>query len=94
MRKTRDHYHYTGKSRGATHLLCNLQFNEHSYLAIIAHNSSGYDNHLIMAQATEIFKEYDFLFVANIPKWLIFFSFRKGLKKKNLIVKSSTEAIF
>ena len=78
LRKTRYHYHYTRKSGGAAHLSCNLQFNEHRYLAIIAQNSSGYDNHLIIWRATEIFKEYDFLFVAKIPEWLIFFSFRKG----------------
>ena len=26
-RKARDHYHYTGKDRGATHSICNLRFN-------------------------------------------------------------------
>ena len=41
--KVRDHCHYTGKYRGATHGICNLKFNVPNEIAVVFHNGSDYD---------------------------------------------------
>ena len=61
--KVKDHCHYTGKYWGATHLICNLK-----YVPVLAHNSFGYDNHLILPR-----KEFNFLCVGENTKRLISF---------------------
>ena len=46
-KKVRDHCHFTGKYRGATHVKCNLQFKKPKFTPVIFHNLSGYDAHLL-----------------------------------------------
>ena len=41
--KVRDHYHYTGKYRGAAHSICNLKFNVPSEIPVVFYNGSNYD---------------------------------------------------
>ena len=41
--KTRDHCHYTGKYRGATHNICNLRYKIPKEIPIVFHNGSTYD---------------------------------------------------
>ena len=41
----RDHCHYSGIYRGVAHSLCNLQCKIPSYILVIFHNLSGYDDH-------------------------------------------------
>ena len=60
--KARDPLHYQEKYWGAAHLSCNLKFKEHSYIPIIAHYPSGYDNCLILARATESSKSVIFFY--------------------------------
>ena len=43
--KFRDHCHYTGKFRGATHSICNLRYKIPKEIPIIFHNGSTYDYH-------------------------------------------------
>ena len=43
--KVRDHCHYTGKFRGATHSICNLRYKTPKEITIIFHNGSTYDYH-------------------------------------------------
>ena len=47
-KKVRDHCHFTGKYRGATHNLCNLQFKKTKFTPVIFHNLSVYDAHLFV----------------------------------------------
>ena len=47
-KKVRDHCHFTGKYRGATHVKCNLQFKKPKFTPVIFHNLSGYDAHLFV----------------------------------------------
>ena len=47
-KKVRDHCHFTGKYRGATHAKCNLQFKQPKFTPVIFHNLSGYDAHLFV----------------------------------------------
>ena len=46
--KVIDHCHYTGKYRGASHSLCNLQYQEEIDIPVIIHNGSNYDFHLLI----------------------------------------------
>ena len=48
-KKVRDHYHHTGKFRGAAHSECNLRYNASKEIPIIIHNA-GYDTHFIINQ--------------------------------------------
>ena len=48
--KVRDHCHYTGNYRGATHRNCNLQYKIPSHIPIVFHNLSGYDAHLFIRE--------------------------------------------
>ena len=39
----KDHCHYTGKYRGATHSLCNLKFSTPEEIPLVFHNGLNYD---------------------------------------------------
>ena len=41
--KVRDHFHYTGKFRGAAHSICNLRYKTPKEIPIVFHNGSTYD---------------------------------------------------
>ena len=54
--KLRDHYHYTGKYRGAAHSICNLRQKTPQEIPVVFHNGSTYDYHFIIKQ---LGKEFD-----------------------------------
>ena len=54
-RKVKDHCHYTGKFREATHSKCNLNYKVPKDIPTIIHNAS-YDTHFIINQLAEEFK--------------------------------------
>ena len=56
MQKVRDHYHYTGRYRGAAHSICNLRYKIPKEIPVVFHNSSTYDYHFIIKQLTKEFK--------------------------------------
>ena len=43
--KVKDHYHFTGKYRGAAHSICSLWFNE---IPDVFHSGSNYDYHFMI----------------------------------------------
>ena len=53
--KVRDHWHYTGKYRGAAHNICNLRYKVPKEIPIVFHNGSTYDYHFIIK---ELVKEF------------------------------------
>ena len=53
--KVRDHDHYTGKYRGAAHLICNLRYSTQIDIPVFFHNGTNYDFNLIV---TELAKEF------------------------------------
>ena len=48
--KVRDHCHYNGKYREATHQKCNLWYSISCYVPVIFHDLSGYDTHLFIRE--------------------------------------------
>ena len=52
--RVRDHCHFTGKYRGATHNKCNLSCRKPRVLPVIFHNLQGYDAHLFIKQLAKI----------------------------------------
>ena len=45
-----EHYHYTGKYRGAAHSSCNLRYRIPDYIPVVFHNLAGYDAHLFIKE--------------------------------------------
>ena len=52
--KVRDHCHFTGQYRGATHNKCNLMCKKPKVLPVIFHNLQGYDAHLFIKQLARL----------------------------------------
>ena len=70
--KVRDHFHYTGKYRGAAHNTCNLRYKIPKNIPIIFHNGSTYDYHFIIR---ELVKEFEGNFEClgeNTEKYITF----------------------
>ena len=52
--KVRDHYHYTGKYRGALHSKCNLKLGGKTLIIpVLAHNNSGNESHMIVKRLSD-----------------------------------------
>ena len=49
-RKVKDHCHYTGKYRGASHSSCNLRYRIPDYIPVLFQNLAGYDAHLFIKE--------------------------------------------
>ena len=59
--KTSEVIAFTGNYRGTSHLGWNLRCKGNSYIPVVVHNSSGYDNHLIIVNMAEKLKDCSFL---------------------------------
>ena len=70
-RKVKDHCHYTGKSRGATHSICNQNYIAQNEIPIIIHNAS-YDTHFILNQLAIEFKGELNCIGDNMEKYITF----------------------
>ena len=83
--KVRDHCHYTGKYRGATHNFCNLRYKVPKEINAVFHNGSTYDYHFIIK---ELVKECDVYFDClgeNTEKYTTFsVPLKKKIENKNL----------
>ena len=78
--KARDHCHYTGKIRGATHSECNLRYKVPKEIPIVFHNGSTYDYHFLIKKLAKEFEgEFECL-GKNTEKYIIF---SVPLKKEN-----------
>ena len=70
--KVRDHCHYTGKFRGATHNICNLRYKIPKEIPVAFYNGSTYDYHSIIKQLAVEFKgEFECL-EDNSEKYITF----------------------
>ncbi|CAB3995446.1 Gastrula zinc finger, partial [Paramuricea clavata] len=69
--KVRDHYHVTGKYRGAAHNKCNLNNKLSWKIPVVFHNLRGYDSHLIMQEIGNFGLEINVI-PNNMEKYLSF----------------------
>ena len=83
--KVRDHCHYTGKYRGATHNICNLRYKIPKEIPIVFHNDSTYDYHFIFK---ELVKEFEGKFEClgeNTEKYITFsVPIKKRIENKDM----------
>ena len=81
-KKVRDHCHFTGKSRGAAHSICNLRYKVPNEIPKKFHNGSSYDYHFIIKELAEEFKGEDFECLAeNNEKYI---SLSVPIKKESI----------
>ena len=70
--KVRDHYHYTGKYRGAANDICNLRYKIPKEIPVVFNNGSTYDYHFIIKELAEEFEgEFECL-GENTEKYITF----------------------
>ena len=70
-KKVKDHCHYTGDFRGATHSICNLKYKVPKEITVIIHNAT-YDTHFIINQLAIEFKGELNCIGNNTEKYIIF----------------------
>ena len=70
--KVRDHDHYTGKYRGAAHLICNLRYSTQVDIPAFFHNGTNYDFNLIINELAKEFRSEMRLIPLNTNKYLSF----------------------
>ena len=70
--KVRDHCHFTGKYRGATHFKCNLAFKYPKTIPVFSHNLEGYDSHLLMQHLGKYKNIKLFCIPTNSEKYISF----------------------
>ena len=78
--RVRDHCHFTGKYRGVVNSMCNLKYKVPKNIAVIFHNGSIYDNHLIIRQISKDFNGYFKCTGENTEKY---FTFSMNVAKKD-----------
>ena len=83
--KVRDHCHYTGKYRGATHNICNLRYKVPKEIPIVFHNGSTYDYHFIIKELVKEFKGNFECLGENTEKYITFsVPIKKKIENKDL----------
>ena len=70
-KKVKDHCHYTGIFRGATHSICNLNYEVPKNIPVVIHNAS-YDTHFIINQLAKKFKGELDCIGENMEKYITF----------------------
>ena len=70
--KVRDHCHYTGKSRGAAHSICNLNYKVPQEIPVKIHHGSKYDYHFLIKELAEEFKGQFECLGENTEKYITF----------------------
>ena len=70
--KVKEHCHYTGKYRVATHEICNLRYKTPKEISVVFHNGSTYDYHFIIKELAEEFEGQFECLGENTEKYLTF----------------------
>ena len=70
--KIRDHDHYTGKYRGAAHLICNLRYSTQIDIPVFFHNGTNYDFNLIINKLAKEFRSEVRCIPLNTNKYMSF----------------------
>ena len=81
----RDHCHYTGKYRDATHNICNLRYKVSKEIPIVFHNGSIYDYHFIIKELVKKFEGNFECLGENTEKYITFsVPIKKKIENKDL----------
>ena len=72
MQNVRDHFHYTGKYRGAAQSICNLHYAIPKKIPVVFYNGSTYDYHFIIKQLAREFTYYLECLGENTEKYIAF----------------------
>ena len=79
--KVKDHFHFTGKYRGAAYNICNLRYKTTEEISVVFHNVSKYDCHFIIKELEEEFERRFEHLGENTEKYIIFsVPIKKNLK--------------
>ena len=70
--KVGDHYHVTGKFRGAAHWDCNINFQLTKKVPVISHNLRRYDSHLTFNELNQFHVKLDVI-PNGLEKYMTFF---------------------
>ena len=82
--KVRDHHHYTGKYRGAAHLICNLRYSTQIDIPVFFHNGTNYDFNLIITELAKEFRSEMRCIPLNTNKYMSFsIPIKKEIKEQN-----------
>uniref|UniRef100_UPI0035D00644 DNA polymerase n=1 Tax=Bartonella sp. CL43QHWL TaxID=3243532 RepID=UPI0035D00644 len=74
--KVKDHDHYNGKYRGASHNSCNLNEKKAMFVPVFFHNLSNYDSHLFIKELmTKLPENKNLKLLAKSPEEYISFQF-------------------
>ena len=79
--KVKDHCHFAGKYRGASHNICNLRYKIPKEIPVVFHNGSTYNYHFTIKELAEEFKGQSECLGENTEKCITF----SVPIKKNLI---------
>ena len=92
--KVRDHYHYTGKYRGAAHNICNLRDGVPKEIPVVFHNGSTYDYHFIIKELVQEFEGNFDCLGENTEKYITFsVPLKKKIENKNLEITYKIKSI-
>ena len=70
--KVRDHCHFAGRCRAATHSICNLRFHVPNEIPIVFYNVSNYDYHFIIKEFVNEFETQFECLEENTEKYKTF----------------------
>ena len=87
----RDHCHYTGLYRGATHNNCNLKYRITDHTGIVFHNLSGYNAHLFIKEQGRRFNKNDIGVIAENKEKYISFNVKINVKLAGVRNEDGTE---
>lgn len=78
--RVHDHCYYTGKYRGAKHIIYNLRYKAPKEIHVALHNGSNYDNHFTIKQLADEF-ERKFKYMGKTLRNTHLFQCQKKSKK-------------
>ena len=90
-KKVRDHCHYTGEYRGATHNNWNLKYKIPDHIPIVFHNLSVYDAHLFIKELGRKFNKDDIRLIAENKEKYISFNVKINVKLAGVKDKDGKE---
>ena len=79
-KKVRDHCHYTGLYRGASHNNWNLKYRIPDNIPIVFHNLSGYDAHLFTTELGRRFNKNDIEVIEDNKEKYVSFNAKINIK--------------